>query len=133
MEKVLYYLKIYIIGALGYGLLEVLFRGTTHWTMLVTGGFCFVILYHMFSKRELAPLWKKCLLGAFIITAIEFIVGCVVNLWLDWGVWDYSKYSYNVLGQICASFTILWFLLCIPLAFFTRFLHFRWISHNQLR
>lgn len=133
MEKVFYYLKIYIIGAFGYGLIEVLFRGTTHWTMLVTGGFCFVILYHIFSKREQAPLWEKCLSGALIITAIEFVVGCVVNLWLGWGVWDYSNYSYNILGQICASFTILWFLLCIPLAFFTRFLHIRWISHNQLR
>ena len=119
------YVLIFLIGAAGYGLLETLFRGFTHWTMLATGGVVFTVLYYINSKNENAPLWQKAIAGAFIITMIEFAVGCIVNLWLDWNVWDYSGYAYNVLGQICLAFTALWFFLCIPLSYFTRYLHIR--------
>lgn len=114
---------IFMIGAAGYGLMETLFRGFTHWTMLVTGGIVFIILYDMNSKNENAPVWQKALAGALIITLVELAVGCIVNLWLGWKVWDYSGYSYNFLGQICLAFTFLWFFLCIPLSYFTRYLH----------
>lgn len=127
-------IMIFLIGAMGYGLMEIGFRGFTHWTMLVTGGVVFIILYYVNSKNENAPLWKKCLMGAFIITTIEFAVGCIVNLWLGWNVWDYSRYTYNFLGQISLAFTVLWFFLCIPLSYFTRYLHihrFR-IHHNRI-
>lgn len=127
------YIMIYIIGAIGYGLLETLFRGFTHWTMLVTGGFVFVILYYVNSKNENAPIWQKALVGALIITMIELAVGCVVNLWLGWNVWDYSGYAYNFLGQICLSFTALWFFLCIPLSYFTRYLHIHRFRIHQHR
>lgn len=126
MERLGNNIRIFIIGAFGYGTLEILFRGMTHWTMLVTGGICFVIIYHYNSKNEKAPLWRKCLVGAFIITSAELIVGSIVNLWLGWDVWDYSSFTYNFLGQICLAFTALWFLLCIPISYFTRFLH-----HNE--
>jgi uncharacterized membrane protein len=119
------YILIFLIGALGYGLLETIFRGFTHWTMLITGGIVFTVLYHIYSKNENAPLWQKAIVGAFIITMIEFAVGCIVNLWLGWNVWDYSGFAYNVLGQICLAFTALWFFLCIPLSYFTRYLHIR--------
>jgi uncharacterized membrane protein len=93
--------------------------------MLITGGIVFVALYYYNSKNENAPLWQKALIGTFIITTIEFVVGCIVNLWLGWHVWDYSGFAYNVLGQICIAFTALWFFLCIPLSYFTRYLHIR--------
>ena len=127
------YIMLFMIGAVGYGLMETLFRGFTHWTMLVTGGFVFIILYYVNSKNENAPLWQKAFVGAFIITMIELAVGSVVNLWLDWNVWDYSGYSYNFLGQICLAFTALWFLLCIPISFFTRYLHIHRFRIRQHR
>ncbi|MDD4565271.1 MAG: hypothetical protein PHE79_07370 [Eubacteriales bacterium] len=116
-------ISIFIIGAIGYGLIEALYRGFTHWTMLITGGVVFVVLYHVYTKNEKAPLWQKCLAGAFIITSLELAAGCIVNLWLGWNVWDYSAYSFNFLGQICLVFTFIWFLLCIPLSYFTAYLH----------
>lgn len=124
------YLKIFIIGALGYGLLETLFRGYTHWTMLLAGGICLITLYLLNQKYERASLLHKCLWGALIITSIEFIVGCVVNLWLGWNVWDYSKFKYNILGQICLTFTIIWFLLCVPLSYFVRILNIHFLNRR---
>ena len=125
MQKLKKNIIILFIGGIGYGLIETLYRGFTHWTMLVTGGIVFVILYHVYSKNEKAPLWQKCFTGAFIITTVELTTGCVVNLWLGWNVWDYSSYSYNFLGQICLLYTLLWFFLCIPLSYFTRYLQKR--------
>ncbi|MDD3169751.1 MAG: hypothetical protein PHC91_09880 [Eubacteriales bacterium] len=127
------YTLIYFIGAAGYGLLETLFRGFTHWTMVATGGFVLIVLYYVNSKNENAPIWQKALVGALIITMIELAVGCVVNLWLRWDVWDYSGYSYNFLGQICLKFTALWFFLCIPLSYFTRYLHIHRFRLRQHR
>jgi uncharacterized membrane protein len=105
---------LFIIGSSTYSLVEILWRGYTHWTMMITGGICFLILFRVFDKIEYAKLWKKCLAGAGIITGVEFLVGCIVNLWLHMQVWDYSYLPLNVMGQICFLYSILWGLLSIP-------------------
>ena len=104
------YLVVYLSGAALYGLLELSWRGWTHWTMLLCGGFCFTLMY--FVSMSALPLWRKCLLSVAAITTVEFFTGCLVNLRLDWQVWDYSSMAGNLLGQICPLFTAAWFLLC---------------------
>jgi hypothetical protein len=37
--------NIFIIGGILYGLIEIIFRGYTHWSMVITGGLCFLIFY----------------------------------------------------------------------------------------
>ena len=98
-----------IIGGLIYILLEALWRGYSHWTMFLLGGICFVAIGLI---NEVIPwemlLWKQVLIGACIVTALEFLTGCVVNLWLGWGIWDYSNLQGNILGQICPQYFLLW-------------------------
>lgn len=107
-------LKVYAIGSVGYSLIEIMWRGFTHWTMAIAGGTCFLLI-HIYNRRHPdKKLWKKCLMGAAIITGIEFTTGCIVNLIFQLNVWDYSARPLNILGQICPLFSILWFLLCIP-------------------
>lgn len=108
---------VFLSGCFIYSLLEISSRGFTHWTMTLTGGLILTILYEMFSRLKEEPLWQKCLLGALIITSAEYTVGVIVNIILDWNVWDYSDMPLNVSGQICLPFTVLWFFLCIPAAF----------------
>lgn len=115
-------LKVFMVGAAGYSTLEILFRGYSHWTMAITGGICFLLLYAINKRNEKAPFWLVGLKGALTITLVEFIVGCIVNLWLGWNVWDYTAYPLNVLGQVCISFTALWFVLSMMLPSFIRFL-----------
>ncbi len=117
------YTAVYVIGALGYSLIEIIWRGNTHWTMTLTGGLCFTLIYASNLKNRFKKLWKKCLMGSGIITSVEFSVGCLVNLGLKWNVWDYSAMHFNILGQICLLYSGLWFLLCIPLCKLTGFLH----------
>jgi len=104
----------YGTGAVLYSLLEIAFRGFTHWTMTLTGGTCMALIYLLDRKMHSRSLWLRCLAGAGIITALEFAVGCIVNRKLGWNVWDYSDQRFNVLGQICPVFSGIWFLLCIP-------------------
>lgn len=99
-----------LIGGIIYAILEVLFRGHTHWTMIVLGGICFVAvgLINELIPWEM-PLTVQMLCGSIIITALEFSCGCIVNLWLGWNVWDYSERLGNLFGQICPLFSVLWY------------------------
>lgn len=57
---------------------------------------------------------QRCFAGSIFITTTEFIVGCVVNLHYGLRVWDYSHEKFNLRGQICAKYAVLWFLLAAP-------------------
>ena len=103
---------VYTLGAVLYGAAELLWRGWTHWTMLLCGGLCFFLMY-LISSAPL-PLWRKWVLSSAVITAVEFETGIVVNLLLGWDVWDYSDMPVNLLGQICPEFSLCWLLLSVP-------------------
>ena len=105
-------LPVFALGSILYGLTEILWRGWTHWTMLLCGGICFTLMY-LVSGSELS-LVKKWLLSTCIITTVEFVAGGIVNLRLHGQVWDYSSLPFNLLGQICPRFILMWFALSIP-------------------
>ena len=89
--------------------------------MVLTGGICFLIFHIIFRTRP-ASMLVKCLTACGIITALEFGVGCLVNLELKLGIWDYSAHIFNLLGQICLLFSAIWFLMGIPMAVYSKFL-----------
>ena len=128
MAKALKYLFLFSFGGIIYILIEMLWRGYSHWSMFILGGLCFVLLGLINQKytRDI-PLPIQMLIGAFIITALEFISGCILNLWLGLNVWDYYDMPYNIMGQICLPYMILWFLLspvCIVTDDYIRYLFF---------
>lgn len=111
MEMKRYHKEIILgfIGGLLYIIIELIWRGYSHWTMFVLGGICFVCLGRINEVIPWnMPLWQQALIGTAIITGLEFITGCIVNLWLGWNVWDYSNVPFNVLGQICLPYILLW-------------------------
>ena len=103
----------FALGAVIYGLIEVVSRGYTHWTMALTGGAVMVLL-NLINRSGRLNLFVRCLLGAAVITSLEFAVGMVVNVALGWNVWDYSDKAFNLYGQICPIFSLGWFFLSIP-------------------
>lgn len=104
----------FAVGAVGYPCIELAARGRTHWSMALLGGICVLALVYIARRFPAMPLIRQAVLGAGFITAAEFAVGVLVNLWLGWQVWDYSREFANVLGQICPLFSFFWFLLCLP-------------------
>ena len=110
---------IFGIGALGYGLIEILWRGFTHPSMLSAGGICFVIFAKIGEKLKNTTLILKALTGSFIITAIELIFGIIFNILLHKNIWNYSNLPLNFKGQICLLYSFFWGVLSIffiPLA-----------------
>ncbi len=114
MVKAIAYPVTFALGAVIYSLVEILWRGHTHWTMSITGGLCLSAIYFLGGVMEVTPLPLRWLAGALTITLMELAVGCIVNLCLGWSVWDYSAVKYNLLGQICLPYCLLWYLLSIP-------------------
>ncbi len=111
-------LFIFLLGALIYSLIEILFRGHTHWTMTVLGGISGIALYFIASDSQ--PLFFKALSGSLIITALEMITGVIDNIILRWSVWDYSGMPFNLFGQICLPFSFIWFAISFPAIFICR-------------
>ena len=113
---------VFLVGAAGYSLLEVLWRGYTHWSMTVTGGICLLLVYTLDTRLPI-PFLPKVMLSGLVITSVEFGVGLVVNRLFSWGVWDYSRVPLNLLGQIALPYTLLWLLLSALLLPLCRFLN----------
>ena len=95
---------LFCLGGGLYTLLELLWRGRSHGSMFLLGGGCFLMLGWL--RRRSLSLPTKMLLGSAGITAGELATGLLVNQ--DYGVWDYRDLPLNFLGQICASFSLLW-------------------------
>jgi len=103
-----------LTGGVLYAAIEILFRGYTHISMALCGAICFLLIYRLNERQTRLLLPIRALLAAAIITGVELIAGCILNLWLGLGVWDYSSLPYQLWGQICLPFSVLWFLLAIP-------------------
>lgn len=109
------WIVLFCVGAFGYGEIELLYRGSTHWTMLLAGGLCLVLIRFIdISVPTQTSLLMRCAIGASIITTIELTFGLICNKLLHWNVWDYSSEWGNLWGQICPRYTLYWFALCLP-------------------
>lgn len=80
--------------------------------MFVLGGLSFVLigLINEHFSWDLS-IWIQCLIGCIIITALEYVFGLVLNVWLGLGIWDYSNQPFNLQGQICLQFSLVWYIL----------------------
>ncbi len=101
MKKFGEYLFFWATGGALYYSFEVLFRGFSHWSMFVLGGVCFVFFFVQ------DPLWIQVLRCMVFVTSMEFITGIIVNKWLHYGVWDYSEMPFQLFGQICVPFMLI--------------------------
>ena len=104
---------LFLVGGFLYCMIELLFRGRTYLSMMILGGGCFMLIGLINEYFRGMPLISQMFISSIIITVLEFLTGCILNLWLHIGVWDYSDQPYNLLGQICLLFTNAWFFLSL--------------------
>lgn len=104
---------VFSLGAIFYGIIELMWRGYTHWSMLCAGGVSFMGISNIAERLKNRCLFIKAMLGSAFITAVEFVFGVIFNIILKKNVWDYSKQPLNFKGQICAVYSLLWTLLCL--------------------
>lgn len=119
MKNLKKYFLIFAVGGVGYAAVELLWRGRTHWSMVIAGGICFVVFSILESHLGDKPLFLRVILASGFITLLELVFGIVFNILLGMGIWDYSKMPLNFLGQICPTFSLFWAglsLAALPLA-----------------
>lgn len=113
------YLCVFLAGGVIYSLLEMMWRGFTHWSMTAAGGVCVLTIHLLNQRLRHRSMAFRCALGCAVITAVELLVGLVVNRMFGLDVWDYSGMYGNFLGQICPAFSFLWFLISFPACVFS--------------
>lgn len=96
-----------------YLLIEIAWRGYTHWTMLPLAAVIFVCAGLLDERPNPPSFWAQVVIGTAIATALELAAGLILNVWLGLGIWDYSHLPGNVLGQICPQYTLAWAALMI--------------------
>lgn len=103
------YLFLMFLGGSIYCGIEVVYRGYSHISMFVVGGICFLLI-GLINELLDWNMWieQQIFIGLTSVLTVEFFAGCIVNLWLGLNVWDYSNLPFNLLGQICLPFAILW-------------------------
>lgn len=126
----------FVGGSIYYGI-ELAYKGlisngSTHWSMGLLGGLCFILIGGI---NELIPwemsIIKQGLIGTCIVTSLEFIFGVVLNIYLGLGIWDYSALPLNICGQICLPFSIAWFGLSIIAIMLDDYLRWKWFDEDK--
>ncbi len=104
------YITIFLCGAFAYGMIELSVRGRTHITMGLLGGAALCLIHRLNSPEDSAfSQFIKMLFSAFCITAAELFSGLILNVKLGLGIWNYSRMPYDLCGQICPAFSLIWF------------------------
>lgn len=115
MKTFFKYFTLFSLGGLLYMMIEILFSGSTHWTMGILGGLCFLLIGLINSTFSYDfSLIKQMAMSAILITALEFVAGVILNLGLHLAIWDYRHLPFNILGQVCLPFSFIWFFLSLP-------------------
>lgn len=103
------YLFFFLLGGSIYYMMEIIFRGYSYVSMFIVGGIAYIligIINEYFSWDMYIE--TQTLIGVSTVLVLEFISGCILNLWLKLNVWDYSNQFGNILGQVCLLFAIIW-------------------------
>ena len=106
-----------------YLLIELAWRGYTHWTMLPLAAVIFICAGVLDEVERPPSIWQQVILGTTIATALEFVAGLILDVWLGLVIWDYSNLPGNVLGQICPQFTLAWAVLVLISIRIENFMH----------
>lgn len=122
---------LWFFGGTLYFLLEVAYKTATgsperiSWTMLVLAVIlCVPVERAGYQLPWECPLWLQALVCGALVTVTEFAAGCMLNIWLGLGIWDYSGMPLNLMGQVCLPFSLAWWGLC--LVFIPMFDWLRW-------
>lgn len=111
MKYIVKGLILFCIGGFTYVGIEILARGYSHWSMFLVGGICFLLIGLLNEITPTMPLLNQMLISCVMVTVIEFVSGCILNIWLQMDIWNYTDEIGNILGQICPKHSLYWFLL----------------------
>lgn len=126
MKKI--FIIVFLIGGISYGNMELLFRGYTHWSMVMAAGLVFTTVFIFMESLLNISIFASAFIIASTITIYEYYYGLILNLKFNWHIWNYSNLMFNLNGQICPCFFFIWYILSL---FFICLNHFLIGNSNE--
>ena len=117
LNKVLKVLAIWFLMGMIYFVIEGIWRipkgGYANISMFAVGGLCGLLIgsINQIPKFYNMSVWRQSVIGTVIVLVVEYISGYILNIKMGLAIWDYSDMVFNINGQICLEFGLLWFLL----------------------
>ncbi len=131
MSKVLKVLTIWFLMGMVYFVIEGIWRipkgGDANISMLFVGGLCGLLIgsINQIPKFYNMSVFKQSLIGTGIVLVIEYTAGCILNIKMGLDIWDYSNMFFNINGQICLEFGLLWLLIMPAAIWLEDFIRFK--------
>ena len=122
MKKFIGKLGLFLSCGFIYCMIEILFRGWSHWSMFVLTGFlgvfCIDSINNVLSFD--CDYIVQILISTILCTIGEGISGIILNIWLQLNVWDYSKMTFGTFffGQCNVLFCFAWALIISVVIFY---------------
>lgn len=112
------YLTIFIISGLIYIILELLWRGHTHWTMFLCAGLCGLVMANINNNllEFDTDFLEQVFCSALCCTTFEFLFGIIFNG--DFSIWDYRG-LWGTIHALGDQVNILFFGIWIIISFFS--------------
>ena len=131
LNKILKILAIWFLMGMVYFVIEGIWRipkgGYANISMLAVGGLCGLLIgsINQIPKFYNMSVWRQSVIGTGIVLIIEYIAGYILNIKMGLDIWDYSDMVFNVNGQICLEFALIWFLLMPAAIWLEDFIRFK--------
>lgn len=114
MQNKMKYVVLFYVGFVTYITIEVLFRGYSFPLCGIMGAIDFILIDKINNKISWhLDLLIQGIIGSFIVTFSELIIGLFDRYYLHLNMWDYSSLPFNFMGVICIQFSISWIFISI--------------------
>lgn len=119
MKPILHIIRDFLLGCscgLIYFVVEICYRGYSHWSMFVLAMFCGVFCIDHINNYMSFDLdfRAQVMISTGLCTLSEGLCGLYVNIYKGWNVWDYSNLPLTFFfGQCNVFFVFAWIVLCI--------------------
>ena len=122
MKKFIGKLGLFLSCGFIYCMIEILFRGWSHWSMFVLTGFLGVFCVDSINNTLSfdCDYIVQIIISTILCTVGEGISGIILNVWLQLNVWDYSKMTFGTFffGQCNVLFCFAWMLIISIIIFY---------------
>ena len=122
MKKIIGKLGLFLSCGFIYCMIEILFRGWSHWSMFVLTGFLGVFCVDSINNTLSfdCDYIVQILISTILCIIGEGISGIILNVWLQLNVWDYSKMAFGTFffGQCNVLFCFAWMLIISIIIFY---------------
>ena len=122
MKKFIGKLGLFLSCGFIYCMIEILFRGWSHWSMFVLTGFLGVFCVDSINNTLSfdCDYIVQIIISTILCTIGEGISGIILNVWLQLNVWNYSKMTFGTFffGQCNVLFCFAWMLIISIIIFY---------------